>query len=423
MEAKTLREKYPEFVFKDFSFRIKDKKTEIEFFYLIKPNLSFRTNISISVLPKKQIKEKVLKNLLLNLGLVEMLNYWKLTCSPKIKIEAGFLEKEQLKFWKKLILKGMGQYFFENQIDFKEKNFLKIETQGKRDKIALGKINRKEKKCLIAIGGGKDTPVVIEILKKKCKKLAGFVLNPNEIHQKILEKAKIKERILVKRSLDEKIFELQKIGFLKGHTPFSAFLAFLSLLLAYLFDYQKIAFGWERSSSFGNLKYKGMVINHQWSKSKEFEKMLKNYSKKYLLENVSIVSPIRNLSEIEIAKIFSQLKDYHFDFVSCNSAFKIKNRTQRWCNKCPKCLFTFLCLFPFLPTEKIVKIFGKNLLEDKKLKPILERLTGEKGFKPFECVGTPKETKLAIELSLKKIKEEGGKLPVLLQKYANRRFS
>jgi hypothetical protein len=53
----------------------------------------------------------------------------------------------------------------------------------------------------------------------------------------------------------------------------------------------------------------------------------------------------------------------------------------------------------------------------------LERLTGEKGFKPFECVGTPKETKLAIELSLKKIKEEGEKLPVLLQKYANRRFS
>jgi hypothetical protein len=419
--AKLLRKKYKEFVFEDFSFKKIKEGLLLEFKYSLDPYKKFKSTIFIKKKLNKKIEENVLNNLLLHIGLVEMLNYWKLTCSPLIKIEAGSLNKEQIDFWKKIILKGMGQYFFENKINFREKNFLRIVT--KKEKInnrILGSVSQNSKKCLVAVGGGKDSVLVIEILKKRKKDLSAFILNENEFQKKIIKIAKIKEKIKVERRLDKKLFSLQKKGFLKGHVPFSAFLSFLSIFLSYLFDFKEIAFGWEKSSSEPNLIYRGIEINHQWSKSLEFEKMLKDYTKKYLLKNISIFSPLRNLSEIEIAKNFSKLKKYHFHFLSCNLGTKMKKK--RWCNRCAKCLFTFLVLFPFFETKKIIKIFGKNLLENKKLEELFLRLTGEKLFKPFECVGTPEETKTAIKLALEKIKNNKEKIPLLLKKYADRKI-
>mgnify|MGYP000147328095 FL=1 len=59
-------------------------------------------------------------------------------------------------------------------------------------------------------------------------------------------------------------------------------------------------------------------------------------------------------------------------------------------------------LTPFAGKKQTINIFKKNLLKDRKLKPLLEELTGKKRFKPFECVGTTAETKVALLLQKKK---------------------
>ena len=412
----SFRKKYPKFIYRNFDWKILGKNLEISFDFLIEPEFHFKPKLIIENVKKSQIErvgKRVLDNLVFNLGLIEMLSYWKATCSKEIEIRAGNLNKEQLRWWKNLILKGMGQYFFENKIDFREKSFIKIKSDNKKYAIAENLSSVKDK-VLIPIGGGKDSIVTYEILKKTKKNLIFFSLNPNETIKKIIKISGQKNSIFVKRKFDQKLLELNKRGFLNGHTPFTAYLSFLAVLVATLFGIKYIAFSNERSSEEGNLEYLGEIINHQYSKTFEFEKNFRKYLKKYLIKNVEYFSFLRPLYEIQIVKLFSNYHRYFDSFLSCNKAYKIKKPLKKWCGKCPKCLFVFASLYPFVG-KKVIEIFGKNLFEDKKLLPLMHQLIGERKFKPFECVGTKKESKIAFYLSLKKYKKEGIKrLPILL---------
>ena len=161
------------------------------------------------------------------------------------------------------------------------------------------------------------------------------------------------------------------------------------------------------------------MINHQYSKSFDFESKFREYSKKYLAKNVEYFSFLRPLYEIQIVKLFSDYQKYFSSFLSCNVAYQTfsgtKKPIKKWCGNCPKCLFIFTSLYPFLEERKLINIFGKNLFKKRRLLPLMKELIGEGKFKPFECVGTKKESQAAFYLSWKKAKEsESDKLPFLL---------
>jgi hypothetical protein len=88
---------------------------------------------------------------------------------------------------------------------------------------------------------------------------------------------------------------------------------------------------------------------------------------------------------------------------------------ERWCGNCPKCLFVYATLYPFLDNKILLKIFGRDIFENKNLLPFLEGLLGKGRPKPFECVGTIKESRLIFNLCFKKAKKIG-KIPYLLTK-------
>lgn len=422
MTLQYFRKKYPQFVFEKYYYKISENNLEIFFDFEIKPDIKFQPKIVVKNIDKKRmakIGENVLNNLIFNLGLVEMVSYWKVTCSPEIEIKAGYLNKEQIRFWQDLIIKGMGQFFFENGIDFRKSDFLRIIAGKEKHENFLGQLKNR---YLVPVGGGKDSPVTLESLKTKKREIRCFGLNPTDSAEKIMAVAGFKNPVIVERKIDKKLLALNQQGFLNGHTPFSAYLAFLTTLTAVLFDYKYIALSNEKSASEGNVKYLDKIINHQWSKSFEFEKKFRKYSKKYLAKNVEYFSFLRSFSEIQIAKLFAKYPKYFSIFLSCNEAYKTASGTKKpikkWCGKCAKCLFVFTILYPFIKEKELIKIFGKNLFEDKSLLPIMEQLTGEKGFKPFECVGTKKESITAFKLSLEKTNKIG-KIPYLLTKLKN----
>jgi len=166
------------------------------------------------------------------------------------------------------------------------------------------------------------------------------------------------------------------------------------------------------------VEYLGKMINHQYSKSFDFEEKFRDYSKKYLAKNIEYFSFLRPLYEIQIAKIFSRYPQYFNAFLSCNEAYKTysgkKKPTKKWCGKCPKCLFVFTILYPFIGKKKLIKIFGQNLFEKRRLLPLMLELIGERKFKPFECVGTKKESLVVFYLSWKKCRERFSvKIPFL----------
>lgn len=422
MNFKILRKKYPKFIYEKYSYKISKNKLEIFFDFQIKPDIFLKPKIIIKNIKKSQINEigeRALNNLIFHLGLMEIPSYWKTTCSKEIEIKAGFLNLEQIKWWKNLIIKGMGEFFYQNKINFNKKNFLKINNfsnfiSKKNFKDLFSK--KLKNKTLVPIGGGKDSIVTLEKLKKTKKEhnfLNVFLVNPNQATKKVIKVAKIKNPIIVKRIIDPILLKLNQKGYLNGHTPFTALLSFLSVFCAILFDYKNIAFSNEKSANEGNVKYLGKTINHQWSKSSEFEKNFKWYLKKYLAKNINYFSFLRPYNELEISKMFLKYPQYFSVFLSCNKGKKIGE--ERWCGNCPKCLFVYALFYPYLEKEKLFKIFKKDIFENKKLLSIMKGLLEEKKVKPFECVGTKKENKIAFDLSLKKAKKIG-KIPYLLTK-------
>jgi len=465
-----LRKKYPRFVYEGYYYKIFKNdgfskfttSLKIYFDFKISSNNSenssrskldencsrqicFKPEIIIKNIDKKRLSKigtRILDNLIFHLGLMEIPSYWKTTCSPLIEIKAGYLDKEQIKWWKNLIINGMGQFFYENQIDFRRPNFLRI-TLNKRGmwrcltSPECGDVKHRQNyqncqklkdRALIPIREGKDSIVTLELFKKFKKEIKCFSLNPFKAAEKVMKTGNCLEPVIARRKIDERLLELNRQGFLNGHTPFSAYLAFLSIMVAVLFDYKYIAFSNERSSNEGNVKYLGSVINHQWSKSFEFEKKFHFYSKKYLSKEVEYFSFLRPLYEIQIARLFSKFPRYFPVFLSCNEAYKTasgtKKPTGKWCGNCSKCLFVWTILYPFIEKSELIKIFKKNLFKDKNLIPIMKELIGESKIKPFECVGTKKECLIAFYLSYKKsIGDTYGNcdnLPVLLKYFQDK---
>jgi len=405
--ADSLRKKHHTFTYQAFKYNLEGKNLKISFSFLLHPDINFKPELVIQNVAEqiRTLEKPLLDNLVFHLGLIELFSYWKSTCAPKIRIEAGGLNKDQIKWWKNLILNGMGEFFYQNKINFTKDNFISIINKDKNS------INSKSIKVnngyLTLVGGGKDSIVSIELLKKLKINQSTLSLNPTTASNLIIKIAEINKSIIVNRKIDQKLLKLNLKGYLNGHTPFSAHLAFLSLLIAALFNHQNIIVSNERSSDEENIIYLNKKINHQYSKSLEFEKSFRKYISKFITPSINYFSLVRPLWEIQISKIFTQYPDYFQVFKSCNKSQK----QNQWCCQCPKCLSVFILLFPFLK-QKTVNIFGKNLYQDLNLAPTLEQLSGLKQPKPFECVGTKEEIIIGLYLSLKQYKD---KLPKLLK--------
>ena len=128
MLVTVLRRKYPKFIYRNYSYKISGRNLQISFFFEIPPDIKFHSQITINNVTRTLLVARVSDNLVFHIGLIEMLSYWKTTCSPEIVIEAGCLDKAQINWWKNLIIKGMGQFFYENKIDWRVNDFLKISS-------------------------------------------------------------------------------------------------------------------------------------------------------------------------------------------------------------------------------------------------------------------------------------------------------
>ena len=409
MTLSFLRKKYPVFVYESYSFKQMKGGLQVSFVFRA-GDIVFNPKILI----KNAKSKKGIDNLVFNLGMIESFSYWKAVCSPTILVKCGRLDSFQKKWWKDLLIKGMGQFFYENKINFTKKGFVQVETVNKGN-VIKAKNFIKGKQVLIPIGGGKDSAVVLDLLSQE-KNTACFSLNPDEHVRQMVKIGDCKDFIVAEREMDKKLLQMNRKSFLNGHTPFVAYLSFLTVLAAALFNKKYVVFGNEDSANEGNVDYLGKEINHQYSKTHDFEKRFREYSKKYLAKDVEVFSVLRPFYELQIGKIFSSLKQYFPAFLSCNEASKTcsgtRKKTGKWCGRCSKCLFVFMILYPFVEEKDLVKIFNSNLFEKKELLGILKELIGEKKVKPFECVGTRKESLVALYMGWKKNR---GKQPFLLR--------
>jgi tRNA(Ile)-lysidine synthase TilS/MesJ len=388
-------------------FHIKNGQ-EILFNYKVKTPAAtyfFREKLVLPSPIPQTVNKNLLDNVLKNLSLILGISYWKIFVPQKIEIKDFNLSQKQAKFWNTVYTKGLGEFFYKNEIDFRNLIQFPYSNYSKSLITDTKRTKKKASRLLLGFGGGKDSIVAAERLKKKKQNLSLFVVYTQKKSPLINEAIKITglPYLEVYRFLDEKLFHLYqnppKDKIYNGHVPISATISFIGLLLAVLYDFDEVLTANEKSANEGNVVYLSQIINHQWSKSEEYEKLFNQYVHQFITPNINYRSVIRDLTEIEIGKLFSQYPQYFYHFSSCNQNFKItKKNKKRWCGQCPKCLFTYLILAPFLSKETIIKIFSEDLLNKKSLIQLFEQLLGEKETKPFECVGTKEDVFQALKL-------------------------
>ena len=406
-----LREQFPRFVYQSYTFRIEKATLFLKFKFSLSDQYTFEPELEIparSFYDWEVLSPAQMDNLVFHIGMIELVSYWKLACSPTIVIQPFKLSATQIAFWEKLYYHGLGEFFYLNGIQTSQSDFVSIKSESDE---TLSKMNFPlAQKVLVPVGGGKDSVVSLELLHGQ-NEVIPFIINPRPASSNCALVAGFSEMqtAVVNRKLDPLMLQLNDQGFLNGHTPFSALLAFVSLLVAAGAGLRYIALSNESSANEPTVP--GTQINHQYSKSLDFEQDFKNYVAQFIHPEMEYFSFLRPLNELQIAKLFSQFTAYHPVFRSCN----VGSKTDSWCGKCPKCLFTWIILSPFIAQPKLEGLFNKNLLADPALITTLDELSGYSAVKPFECVGTISEVNAALQELLQRNKTEN--LPVLLKHY------
>jgi UDP-N-acetyl-alpha-D-muramoyl-L-alanyl-L-glutamate epimerase len=408
---KELRKKYPLFTFEDFSYTLdQGNQLTLKFDFRIGDSIKFSPShkMNLDRWSTVHLNKDLLSNLVFHIGMVELVSYWKATCSPTILIKQFKLTVEQQKWWKNLYFNGLGEFFYLNGINANFEDFISFSFDD--DSIDLPgpfSLNLNDE-LIIPVGGGKDSVVTLSLLGSENS--SPLVINQRIATLSCIAVAGLKDNTFeIERTIDPLLLELNSRGYLNGHTPFSSLVAFVSALASAITGKRHIALSNEASAN--EVTIPGTHVNHQYSKSFAFERDFRSYLHAFISPDINYFSFLRPLNELQIAALFSHNEKYFVNFKSCN----VGSKTDEWCCNCPKCLFTWIMLSPFIEHNRLIEIFGSDLWENSGLVGYLEQLTGIASEKPFECVGTIDEINAALGYLLTKASVHS--LPFLLEHY------
>ena len=254
-------------------------------------------------------------------------------------------------------------------------------------------------RVLIPFGGGIDSVVTTESLAHLDRTL--FIMSPASGRFAPLEATAAMTGLDVVRAtrhLDPQILRGDD-NFFNGHVPVTAMVTLLAAVAAVASGRGGVAMSNEHSASAPNLRWKNRDINHQWSKSWVAEELIGAALGERVGGDLVVASFLRDRSELWVAQRFAQATQYHHVFRSCNRAFtqRLGERAPTWCGVCDKCLFINLILAPFIDRGELREIFASEPLSDARLDQPLRSLVGlGMTHKPFECVGDPDESAVAL---------------------------
>ena len=325
--------------------------------------------------------DRLFRMLLLACGV----SYYKAFAPARLTCGAFPIDRPTVAFFTDFYVNGLAEFAYRNGIDLASRLHIAVDAIDAPSAIGLALPRR----TCVPVGGGKDSIVTIECLKQAGEPLVLFSLGKAAPIEATIAEAAL-PAIHVTRRLDAALFDLNAAGALNGHVPITGILSMIVLACAIICGFDTIAMSNEHSASAPNV----MDVNHQWSKSFEFEQALQRHVARHIVGDIKYFSFLRPLTEIAIARRFSRHPGYMPIFRSCNAAFRQapEQRATGWCCDCPKCRFVFLALAPFVAKSHLVATFGRNMLDDATQIEGFAELCGVARFKPFECVGEIEES-------------------------------
>ena len=226
------RETYPEFYYEGYTLETAGDALSITYHFRVPGLAACAPSWTIPLPEGADLADGAVRRLIFSLGLVELVSYWKIACPPKVKILCGTISAEQAEWWKEQYKEGLGEFFYRNGIPVTP-DFMEIESEGE-DFTAPAAGRETLSGCIIPVGGGKDSIVTLTLLSGMKEDSCCYVMNSRGATEHSAEIAGYppERRLNIRRTLAPEMLALNKQGYLNGHTPFSALVAFSGVLKA-----------------------------------------------------------------------------------------------------------------------------------------------------------------------------------------------
>lgn len=326
------------------------------------------------------------------LHLIAGVSYYKAGVPAQVRIDSYGIDADTAALVETVYLNGLCEFAYRNGLNLRGRFRLPVEGTA----FAAPAVGLREH-ALVAIGGGKDSLVSIEALRTLGIAETVTWIGGSQLIRACAERTGL-PTLNIGRTLAPELFELNRQGAWNGHIPVTAVNSAIMVLAALLQGVDQVVFSNERSASYGSQIPGTGEVNHQWSKGWAFEQAFGEHLEKHVAADLHYYSLLRPLSELAVARQFARTDFYDAHFSSCNRNFHIlgERPVNRWCGVCPKCHFVFLALAPFMPKTRLVRIFGRNLLDDLDQAGGFDALLEFQDHKPFECVGEGRESRAAM---------------------------
>jgi hypothetical protein len=324
-------------------------------------------------------------------------SYYKAGLSPELRLGAASAGFALAEFLTGLYIDGLAELGHLNGLDVSARvNF----SSPASAPGAVGPACSPElpERALVAVGGGKDSLVALDLLGQADIELQPVCVGESELIRATVRAADL-PLLQLRRKLAPELAEMNRAGAWNGHVPVTAINSAILLCAALLYGYRYVVFANERSADEATLTTaEGREVNHQYSKSSAFEAGFRAVLREAIGPGIEYFSILRPFSELGVVQRFSRLEQFHPVFSSCNRNFHLDGPRirERWCRDCPKCRFAALSLALFLPPSRLVQIQGTDLLDDPSQVDGFRALCRLGRDKPFECVGEAGESRAAL---------------------------
>jgi hypothetical protein len=334
----------------------------------------------------RRIRPELLHRVFASIGLALAPYYFRLTDYAAVRIDCSDIPEEAFSFFERYFQHGLAEFRYRRGLNpIRPIRVYSSEpcNSGRPFPVAGDGV-------LMLNGGGKDTVVMAELLKSTGLRLGWCVINSSPAHQKVSDISGVKDVVSLRFARDKTVTKAAR--YRAGHIPYSGVYMWMGLLAGLAQGFRYVTTGNEYSASFGNLQFKGVDVNHQHTKSFEYEREFASLIENNYATGIQSFSALRPFHDIGLAAMASRLSAYFGAFSSCN-------RAKEWCGQCEKCAWTYLALAAFLEDDVLVEIFGTDFLQGANTRRHLLQLAAG-AIKPWECVGTQEETRLALSLYL-----------------------
>lgn len=277
--------------------------------------------------------------IIMGLGMAVISHVWTGMCCPEIIVRAGYLTDEEVLFWQDTYTRGLAEHFMINQIeDLGGGHKLCVEIRVDAPPppapppadapagaagagSAEASADASTVRCLVPLGGGKDSSTVLELVKRAgCQAVVPFFLSDPEgefadswRYEALCDLAQC-ERVIV-ADFAWPAANWRQHQRVRKSTPagakwddsarlWAALVAFAAALAARMRGCGYVAVGNERSANLGNgVSWGGHSINHQFDKSHTFERTMHHYLMRqggpYLF---SALQPLWDLQVVELVR-------------------------------------------------------------------------------------------------------------------------